>query len=199
MKARAWQAFLTDQRRHHGKVLFTVTELANVAGASLHALNVELGRLVRQGVLTRYAHGLYGLPGEVSPEQLVAAMDSSAYMTGAYALYRHNLITQAPSVITCFTRRRHNRSRQRQTAIGRFTFVCVSPRVYAQPDGLPLAGPGQALCDYVYLAGRRGTSAPSLLTFRGLDRIDGVALDELGPRYPKSTMKRVHALVAARS
>ena len=33
MKANAWRRFLEQQRSAHGKVLYTVTELANIAGA----------------------------------------------------------------------------------------------------------------------------------------------------------------------
>ena len=62
MKANAWRKYLDEQRERHGKVLFTVTELANVAGVSRAALNVELARLREQEVIMRYAHGLYGPP-----------------------------------------------------------------------------------------------------------------------------------------
>ena len=45
MKANVWRKFLEEQRDQHKKVLFTVTELANVAGVSRATLNVELARL----------------------------------------------------------------------------------------------------------------------------------------------------------
>ena len=90
MKANAWRKFLEEQRDRHGKVLFTVTELANVAGTSRAALNVELTRLRNQEIIAKYAHGLYGLPGAVSPQVLVPAIDSHAYITGHYALYGHH-------------------------------------------------------------------------------------------------------------
>ena len=86
VKANAWRKFLEEQRDRHGKVLFTVTELANVAGVSRAALNVELARLRDQEIIAKYAHGLYGLPGAVSPQVLVPAIDSHAYITGHYAL-----------------------------------------------------------------------------------------------------------------
>ena len=109
MKANAWREFLQQQRDQHGKVLFTVTELAHVAGVSRAALNVELARLRKQAILVKYAHGLYGLPGAVSVETLVSAIDPHAYITGHYALYLHNLVTQVPTTVTCFTDRRSPR------------------------------------------------------------------------------------------
>lgn len=46
MKAIEWVRLFTDQRARHGKGVFTVTELANVASASAAVLNVQFGRLV---------------------------------------------------------------------------------------------------------------------------------------------------------
>ena len=194
MKAREWQRFMDTQRRQHAKTVFSVTELANAAGVSLHVLNVELGRLVRQGVVVRYARGKYGLPGAVAPEELLSALDAHAYLTGAYALHRHNLVTQAPTEITCFTNRRHNRSRARTTPVGRFTFVCVSPQVYALPRDSLLAGPAQALCDFVYLLGRHGLDPRALVTFRRLDVIHDDDIAALGSRYPATVLRAVEHL-----
>ena len=91
MKTLKWIKFLETQKTRHGKVLFRVAELANAAGRSHHALNVELARLVKNGVTARYATGVYGLPGAATAEHLVATLDADAYITGMFALYRHNL------------------------------------------------------------------------------------------------------------
>ena len=71
MKAVDWQRFFEEQRGAHNKILFTVTELANVAGTSRRALNVELSRLVDQRIVVHYAYGVYGPPANVSVEMLV--------------------------------------------------------------------------------------------------------------------------------
>jgi len=199
MKARDWQRVLERQRRDHAKTLFTATELANMARTSLAGVNVQLGRLASQGILTRYARGIYGLPTGVQPETLARTIDSAAYVTGAYALFRHNIITQVPNEITCFTNRRHNRSRVRQTPLGRFVFVCVSPQVYATPRGSGMADPVQALCDYAYLAGKQGRPLVGSVSFRKLDSITPEALQAITPRYPKRTMQSVQALLAGTS
>ncbi len=194
MKAREWQRVLETQRRDHAKTLFTATELANLAQTSLPSVNVQLSRLASQGVLTRYARGIYGLPSGVQPETLAHAIDPASYVTGAYALFRHNMMTQVPTEITCFTNRRHNQSRVRQTPLGRFVFVCVSPSVYATPPESNLADPTQALCDYAYLAGKQGRDLTASASFRNLDRITSETLRTIAPRYPKRTMKSVQAL-----
>jgi hypothetical protein len=195
VKGNAWRTFLGDQREQHGKVLFTVTELAHVAGVSRAAVNVELARLRRQAILVKYAHGLYGLPGAVHVETLVSAIDSHAYITGHYALYRHNLVTQIPTTVTCFTDRRSPRARQRETPVGRLVFVCVCSGVYAPVPECPIAPPAQALCDYVYLSRRQGVRPEALVTFRNLERIRRPDLPAVLARYPSTVRKHVERML----
>lgn len=194
MRAVEWVRFLTDQRDRHGKAVFSVAELANVADATPAVLNVQLGRLVRQGLIRRWVPGRYGLPDGVTAEKLAAAIDADAYVTGAYALARQGFITQQPRGIDCFTRRRHNRSRRRTTPLGTLTFVCVSPRIHFPPGDGRIAPPAQSLCDLVYLLRRHGLDAGSLYTFRKLDQL--VVPPAVAARYPQTVQRAVTSLVA---
>ena len=195
MKASAWQRFLEEQRDEHGKVLYTITELANVASVSRAALNVELARLREQTIIVKYAHGLYGLRGAVSAKILVPAIDSHAYITGHYALHVHNLVTQVPTAVTCFTDRRSPRARERDTPVGRLVFVCVRSDVYAlEPQNL-VASPAQALCDYVYLSRRQGVRPETLVTFRDLQRIRTPDFPDRLARYPITVQEHVERLL----
>lgn len=198
MKSREWQKYLEEQQRLHGKSLFTVTELANAAGTSRSALNVELARLRRQGLITRYAHGRYGLPNAITPTVLLPSLDSHAYITGGYALHLHNLITQVPARITCFTDHRSPRAQERDTPVGRFSFICVRSRVYAYPRSGVVASPAQALCDFVYMMRRQGVSIEGLVTFRNLNDITATDLDEGLTRYPMAVQRHVREIVAGR-
>ena len=191
MRALQWREYFEQARRRDQKTVFTVTELANIAGAAPHSLNVQLGRLVRQGVITRYASGKYGLPGRVGPEELVGFLDSGAYITGLYALSHHNLVTQWPTSITCFTNRRHNRSRIRKTPIGTFSFICVSGRIYNRPAEGNIACGEQAFCDWLYLCLRQGVAPESQVTFSGLSRLNGEVLGDLRSGYPKTVAREV--------
>lgn len=181
----------------HGKVLFTVTELANVAATSRVALNVELARLRRQGVIEKYAHGVYGLPNAITPEMLLPAMDSHAYLTGTYALYIHNLITQAPTRITCFTDRRSPRACERTTPVGRFIFICVRSCVYAPPAEGIVASPAQAFCDFIYVTRRQGKLSKGLVTFRGLAERIIPELDSILDRYPVTVQRQARECLFA--
>ena len=194
MKALEWIRFLEAQKTQHGKVLFRIAELANVAKRSHHALNVELARLVKKRILACYATGVYGLPGVATPEGLVATLDAGAYVTGMFALSRHSLITQVPTRIACFTNRRHNRSRQRDSPFGRLVFVCVSRRIYTKPANGALAPPEQAFCDFVYTSKRQGLDPAGLVTFRSLSRLKPKRLARLAKHYPISVQETVRQL-----
>ncbi len=195
MRANAWREYLEEQRERHGKVLFTLTELANVACVPPAVLNVELSRLRRQNIIARYAYGLYGMPGAVSPQVLVSAIDSHAYITGHYAVHSYQMVTQMPANITCFTDRRSPRARQRITPVGRLIFVCVRSKVYSPAPDAAIAPPAQALCDYVYLSRRHGADPEALVTFRNLERIRAEELAPILPRYPVRVQKHVQRLL----
>lgn len=194
MKMREWQKLFSEQARL-GKSLFTVTELANASGAPRPVVAVEMARLVKYGVVARYAQGLYGLAGTVVPaEKLLHSRDPHAYITGAYALMQHGLITQVPTVITAFSSHRHTR-REIPTPAGRIEFVCVKPPVYRR-EVMSMAGPELALCDFVYLARRRGMDPAALATFRRLKKLRRAVLARAAKRYPSTVKRCVSALVS---
>jgi hypothetical protein len=195
MKMLEWMRFFQTQEGEHAKRVFTVSELANVAGAAPRVLNVELSRLVKRGLVTRYAQGRYGQSADVRPEEILPFLDSSAYITGFYALYRHNLVMQVPAEITCFSKRRHNRSRERVSALGKFIFVRVSPKVYQRPDHGVIASPEQALCDFLYLTCRKSLRAENLVTFRGLSRLDKSRLKKILSHYPATVAEALRCVL----
>jgi hypothetical protein len=190
MKAFAWQRFFDVQLREHGKALFTVTELANVARTTRAAVNVELSRLLRLGMIMRYAHGIYGMPGAASAEQLLPMLDGCAYITGLAALVRHGMATQLPRVIDCFTNRRARRTRI-ATPIGEFLLHTVSEPIFCpQPQGV-IAPPAQALCDFIYLEQRREASPETIVTLRHLERLSAGTSSKVIRRYPPAVSEAV--------
>jgi hypothetical protein len=195
MKALDWLTFFAEQRKLHGKEIFSVAELANAARTSLHAVNTELGRLLRRGLIARYAHGRYGPLEGVAPEDLLPALDPGAYMTGFYALFRHHLVTQAPTEVTCFTNRRHNRRTDRITPSGKLRFICVPGEVYDQPEESPLAPAEQALCDFAWLNLRDGIEPQSLATFRNLHTLSRRRLNQVLRRYRENVQDTVRRIV----
>lgn len=195
MKAIEWIKFLQEQREQYNKVVFTATELANAGACKGSSIKVVLQRLIAQGVIERYSDGCYGQPGAATIEDLVPALDSTAYITGMYAMYSHQIITQVPMEIRCFSGRRHNRSRIRNTTLGKIVFVCVTGSVYSYPGSSPTAAPEQALCDFVYDCRRRQLRAQDLVSFRNLDRLNADLLKKELQRYPATVAREINALV----
>jgi hypothetical protein len=157
-------------------------------------IDTEIGRLVKRGVVLRWAQGRYGQE-DVRVEDLVAMMDPAAYLTGFYALHRHGLLTQVPAEITCYTNRRHNRSRKRNTRLGKFVFVCVRPPVYHRPAARVLAPPEQAFCDFLYLACRESLAPESLVTFRNLRGLKRRTLGRMLNRYPQTVTQAAQRIL----
>lgn len=195
MKSIDWHRFLQEQREKYGKVVFTRTELANVSSLKPRSLHVALQRLVASGVMQHYTRGRYGPANVVAPEDLVASLDSGAYITGMYALYRHQIVTQMPTEIICFTNRRHNRSRVRRTTLGRIVFVCVTSSVYSYPKTGVIASPEQAFCDFVYLCQKRGVDPSDVVTFRNLERLDADSIQQYLQKYLSTTKRETERLL----
>jgi hypothetical protein len=122
----------------------------------------------------------------VAPEDLLPALDPGAYLTGFYALFRHHLVTQAPTEVTCFTNRRHNRRPDRTSPAGTLRFICPPGSLYSKrPEGT-LAPAEQALCDFIWLSLRDGIEPKSLATFRNLHTLSRRRLDQVLRRYPEN-------------
>lgn len=190
MKFYDWQKYLDEQSRVYGKNVFTPSELANISYSSPQALNVEIGRLIKRGLIVRYSRGAYGLKDTVMPEALVPYLDSHAYLTAASALFHHGLIAQVPQRFSCFTNRRHNRSGKRLTPLGQFIFICVQNSIYRPPLKGIIAPPEQALLDFIYLMRRKGVNPESIVTFRKLVTINRSRVKRLAPRYPGTVYKQ---------
>ena len=195
MKAIDWQKTLQEQRDKYGKVVFTVTELSNISALSAKSLKVSLSRLVERGIIQHYTKGRYGMPGAVRIEDLVPSIDPAAYVTGMYALYQHQLITQMPTEISCFTNHRHNRSRVRVTPLGRIVFVCITGSTYSYPQGNVIVSPEQAVSDFVHLCRRRGVSPSDIVTFRNLHRLDLGLLQAGLKKYPATVKREMERLL----
>ena len=127
-------------------------------------------------------------------EDLVSSIDPAAYVTGMYALYRHQLITQVPTEISCFTNHRHNRSRVRGTTLGRIVFVCVTGSTYSYPQENVVVSPEQALNDFVYLCRKRGVCPSDIVTFRNLRRLDLDILHTCLKKYPATVKREIEKL-----
>jgi hypothetical protein len=178
-----WIKLLERQSRESNKPIFTVTELTALCGLKRASLSVQLSRLTKAGVFFRYGHGLYGI-AEYAPEIVVGYLDSAAYCTGHYALFKYGFITQVPSVVTCFTNKHHGRSRIRTVGSFTYEFVMPSSAIYNPPEPDALASPEQAFCDFVFICRNRGITPASIVTLRKLATLNRQEIKRLLKNYP---------------
>ena len=127
----------------------------------------------------------------VAPEDLVSQIDPGAYITGFSALFRRHLVTQAPTEVTCFTDRRHNRKTDRLTPAGKLRFIRVPAAIYAKPGQRMPVSAEQALCDFAWLNLRDGIEPQSLVTFRNLASLNHRRLKQIRRRYPGTVQDAV--------
>ena len=193
MKAHEWERFFASQRTEHGKHVFTVSELANVASASPTVVNVMLARLARRGVVERVTRGIYAPPGVATTDDVLPLIAPGAYITGARVLFDAGFITQVPLTTLCFTSRRPFRN-ERNTSLGRLKLMVMSPPVYEPPPAGVRASPEQALFD---LALTTDAHVPlrGLYTFRHAGNFRRAELHRLATRYQSITRDKVNDLL----
>jgi hypothetical protein len=119
--------------------------------------NVFLTRALQRGLITRLTRGVYvntWLKGEPSLEEAACFVRTPSYISAEWALHRHGIIIQVPSVCTVLTL---------STAVGvtrnlawrgvTIEYSHLSERLYFgfEPrDGYHLALPEKALLDCIY-------------------------------------------------
>jgi hypothetical protein len=198
MTAANWIALFRRQSRDFNKSVFTITELTALSQIARSSLLVQLSRLTKAGVFVRCGHGLYGA-AERLPEQVVGHLDAAAYCTGLYALFRHGFVTQLPAVVTCFTNKRHGRSRIMHTRPYAYEFVMPAARIYRPPAAGALASPEQAFCDFVYVCRNRGFSPAGVITFRKLAKLNKKEIIGMLENYPATVREEaINILEVAR-
>lgn len=155
--------------------------------------NVFLTRAQAKGLVERVTRGVYiNALREARPriEEVACFLRTPSYISCEWALNRHGVILQAPTVCTVLTL---------QTAVGRtrnisysgFTieFSRIAPRLFSgfeAKDGYNLATPEKALLDTVYL--RKHIPFPDELD---LDAVDKDKLMRLAEPFPAPVKKRL--------
>lgn len=159
--------------------------------------NVFLTRAQAKGLVERMARGVYlNLLREARPgiEELACFLRTPSYISCEWALNRHGLILQSPTVCTVLTL---------QTAVGRardisaggitIEFSRIAPRLFTGfegKDGYNLALPEKALLDTVYLR-KRVPFADEL----DLDVLDKEKLAQMAEPFPASVKERLKGIM----
>jgi hypothetical protein len=101
VKTNEWLDFF---RRHTEKKVFALTDIEQMTGLSKSHLQVELGRLVRRGVLKRLARKWYTNP--FAPpliEEAAMVVRYPSYISLEYALAQEGILSQTAFTVTLVT------------------------------------------------------------------------------------------------
>jgi predicted transcriptional regulator of viral defense system len=159
--------------------------------------NVFLTRLQSKGLVERVSRGVYlnalraTHPGI---EEMACFLRTPSYVSCEWALNRHGVILQSPTVCTVLTLQTAV-GRSRNVSVGGVTieFSRITPQLfngYETKDGYNLALPEKALLDTVYL--RKHVPFADELD---LDAIDKDKLDLLAQPFPAAVKKRLEAVL----
>lgn len=159
--------------------------------------NVFLTRAQAKGLVERITRGVYvNTLREARPavEEVACFLRTPSYISCEWALNRHGVILQSPTVCTVLTL---------QTAVGRsrnvvaggvtIEFSRIAPRLfngYESKDGYNLAEPEKALLDTVYL--RKKVPFPDELDW---DAIDKDKLAKQAELFPATVKKRIEKIL----
>ena len=173
-------------------MLFRYADLLKFTGNA----NVFLTRALNQGLIKRLTRGVYinaKLKGEPSLEEAAGFVRSPSYISGEWALNRHGVILQVPTVCTVITL---------STAVGAsrnlffqgitIEYSHISSRLYfgfKPGDGFNLATPEKALLDCIYFRQN--------IPFEGeldLEALDGDLLQEMAGPFPLRVRKSLKTL-----
>ena len=169
---------INEMDRNHQKKIFTSRELSLLSGESRPAVGMALLRLG------------YNLMSPPDLENLALAYHPLSYVSFETALYRQNLLSQAPQGLLSVATT--GRPRREQTALGEIEFIHVKEDLFFGFDENRLAYPEKALLDLVYIRKKRGRSALPDVTFY-LEDLNQKRLREFASAFPVSVQRAVQA------
>ncbi|HCO77875.1 MAG TPA: hypothetical protein DIT50_06935 [Rhodocyclaceae bacterium] len=159
--------------------------------------NVFLTRALRNGMVERVAKGVYVnllLKDRPGIEEVACFLRSPSYISCEWALNRHGILTQSPTVCTVVTLStavgaERNLSWRRVT----LEFSHVADRLFngfETREGFNLALPEKALLDTIYL--RKTVPLPDELEISLLDR---KRLNRMAEEFPRKTREMADDLI----
>jgi predicted transcriptional regulator of viral defense system len=134
--------------------LSDLAKLTNVRNGNTLYKIIE--RLVKNGILTRIAHGLY-IRSNITPEsfEIANVLYTPSYVSLESALYRYGIITQAPYTITSVTPRK---TKKKMVFGHEYEYVHLDPKFYfgyIRDMNILIAVKEKALLDLLYLVSKK--------------------------------------------
>ena len=177
-----WLIRLLDKlSRDHRKRVFTLREMASMAGEARPATEMTLLRGARKGLVERVGNLWLNMMDPPEPLEVALSLSSPSYLSFESALFRHNLLSQSPrGELTMVT---SGRSHRFETPLGAIRFVHLKPELFFGFDTRRVAFPEKAWLDLLYIRGRQGRKnlVSEEFYLKGLNR---KSLTRMAKRFP---------------
>ena len=172
---------LQKMAREHDKRIFTLREIAALAGISRPAAGMLLLRAEKNGVVARVVNCWINRSDPPDLSDLAFALASPSYLSFESALYRHGLLSQSPrgGLTVAVT----GRPRVVESPWGSIRFIHLQRPLFFGFDSNRIAFPEKAWLDLVYIRGRRGRDQ-MLSEEVYLDRLNARRLRDFARRFP---------------
>ncbi|MDO8519422.1 MAG: hypothetical protein Q7T11_04600 [Deltaproteobacteria bacterium] len=141
-------------RRDHGKRVFSLRDIAALAGVSRPAAGMALLAAEKRGLVGRATTLWVNLIDPPPLSELALAFSSPSYISFESALYHHHVLSQSPrGELTLATR---GRSKRLSTPLGSIRFIHVKQSLFFGFDENRMALPEKAWLDLLYIRRRMG-------------------------------------------
>lgn len=157
--------------RTYSKRLFTLSEIAVLAGATRPAVAMTLIRAEKKGLVSRVGNWWINRLDPPKQEELAFALASPSYISFENALYHHGVISQSP--LGSLNLAVRGRPRLIRSPLGSIRLIHLKPSLFFGYDANRIAYPEKAWLDLLYIRGRKGHR--NILT-------EKVYFDRLNPR-----------------
>ncbi|MBI2982565.1 MAG: hypothetical protein HYY44_09815 [Deltaproteobacteria bacterium] len=136
------------------KRVFTLREVATLAGVSRPAAGMTLLRAEKNGLVSRSANEWINLMDPPKLEEVALAVASPSYISFESALYHHGVISQSPRGYLSVAVQ--GRPRELITPLGKIRLIHLQPSLFFGFDTHRIASPEKAWLDLLYIRGLRG-------------------------------------------
>lgn len=183
MKVIKWINFFYEMKLK-GKRVYTLAEIANIDNTTIKSAKTILQRLKKNNILINICKNVWAVP-DTEIFSIAALFDKDSYCSMETALFRYNLIKQAPQTFHFVSK---YLSKKRNTQLGVIYFHKIKKSLFfGFQNGI--AEPEKALLDYIYFCFKDGRHPFRDYDLTSFESINIKKLKKYSDPFPKSVKK----------
>lgn len=177
-------------RRQYQKQLFSVAELALLAGESHAATGMGLRRAAAHDLLGHVGFFWFLASDPPTIEVLALALRSPSYISFESALYHHGILSQSPRghLTVAVT----GRPGVTATPLGNIAWIHLKSSLLWGFDAQRMADPEKAYVDLLYIRSKQGRLPLTEVLYT--DELDAARLTTYAKQYPRPVQNEITAM-----